>query len=452
MKFECYPRTIFALLPFANQLKMNERLLQFIWQFQYFNKNELTTADGEPVQVVHAGIFNSNQGPDFLNARLIIGAATWAGSVEVHSKTSDWNRHRHHEDGNYSNVILHVVWQNDASQNNIPVVELKDRVAKILLQRYEDLMHSTSFIPCEKNIAGIRDIIWNSWKERLLSERLLRKSGVAMTYLKQNNYHWEETFWWLLARNFGMKVNGEAFESIARSLPLNILARHKNQIHQIEALLFGQAGLLDVKFERTNESIDKDYPIMLQREYRFLQKKYTLQRAPIPLYSLRMRPGNFPGVRLAELAVLVHESSHLFSKIKEAVSAMELKKYFEVTANDYWHYHYQFKESSAFKQKKIGRSMAENIVINTVAPLLFAYGSYHNDDNYKDKAIQFLEEIPAEKNSITKGFKELHIANKNAMDSQALIELKNEYCNKKRCLECSIGNTILKKHPDLNYY
>jgi hypothetical protein len=186
---------------------------------------------------------------------------------------------------------------------------------------------------------------------------------------------------------------------------------------------------------------------MLQREYRFLQQKYKLQRVHIPLYSLRMRPENFPSVRLAELAMLVHESSHLFSKIKEAASLKELKNYFEVIANDYWHYHFQFKISSDFKPKKVGSSMAENIIINTVAPLLFAYGSYHKDNSYKEKAIQWLQEIPAEKNLITKGFKELHIDNKNAMDSQALIELKNEYCNKKRCLECSIGNAVLRSQP-----
>ena len=424
---------------------MTERLLQFIWQFQYFNKSNLATADGEPVQVINPGTFNCNQGPDFLNARLTIGAATWAGTVELHLKCSDWNRHHHHEDDNYSNVILHVVWENDGCQNNIPVLELKDRVAKLLLERYEELMHSTSFIPCEKNIEGIRDITWNSWKERLLVERLLRKSIVAETFLRQNNYHWEETFWWLLARNFGMKVNAEAFEAIARSLSLNVLAKHKNQIHQLEALLLGQAGLLNGQFERADDAhADNNYPLMLQKEYRFLQQKYQLQQIHIPMFSLRMRPGNFPSVRLAELAMLVHKSSHLFSKIKESRSAEDIRKYFDVTANDYWHYHYQFKEGSAYKQKKIGASMTDNIIINTVVPLLFTYGSYHNDNTYKEKAIQCLQEIPAEKNLITKGFKELHIEIKNARDSQALIELKNEYCNKKRCLECSIGYAVLR--------
>src|SRR5688572_6523710 len=361
---------------------MTERLLQFIWQFQYFSKSDLVTANGELVQIINPGLFNTNQGPDFLNARIVIGAATWAGTVELHLKTSDWNKHGHQEDKNYANVILHVVWENDGDRNpvpvnensdsvpadkrnrvslSVPVIELKNRVAKLLLQRYEELMLSTSFIPCEKNIAGIRDITWKSWKERLLAERLLRKSALAETFLRQNNYHWEETFWWLLARNFGMKVNADAFEAIARSISLNVLAKHKNQIHQLEALLFGQAGLLEKEFLSTDSGSENDYPILLQKEYRFLQKKYNLRTVQIPFYSLRMRPENFPSVRLAELAMLVHESAHLFSKIKESVSVNEIKKYFEVTANDYWHYHYQFSETSPYKKKKVGVSMVDNI-------------------------------------------------------------------------------------------
>lgn len=430
---------------------MTERLLQFIWQFQYFNKNELATVDGETVQVIMPGQYNQNQGPDFSNAKIRIDNTTWAGTIELHIKTSDWERHKHQEDKNYDNVILHVVWDDDGSRNSVPannkrnsvplsvpIIELKSKVPKILLQRYEELMFSQAFIPCEKNIHAVRDITWSSWKERLLAERLLRKAGLVHSYLQQNNYHWEETFWWMLAKNFGMKVNGEAFESIARSIPLTILAKHKNQIHQLEALLIGQAGLL-------KEGFKEDYPRLLQKEYKFLQTKYNIRPIQLPVFSLRMRPGNFPAVRLAELAMLIHESAHLFSKIKEASSAKEIKQFFEVTANDYWHYHYQFDETSVYKKKKTGASMTDNIVINTVAPVLFSYGHYHNEQKYKDKALQCLEHVGAEKNMITNGFKQLRIENKNARDSQALIELKNEYCSKKRCLECSVGNAILKQ-------
>ncbi|HEV8285980.1 MAG TPA: DUF2851 family protein [Chitinophagaceae bacterium] len=417
---------------------MTERLLQFIWQFQYFNKSELLTSAGEIVQIIFPGQYNTNQGPDFSNAKIKIGTTTWAGNIELHFKTSDWKKHKHHKDGNYSNVILHVVWENDiAQQNRVPILELKERVSKILLQRYEALMNASGFIACENSIHTVRDITWKSWKERLLAERLTRKAKAVEIYLQQSNHHWEETFWWLLARNFGIKVNADAFEEIAKSIPLTILAKHKNQIHQLEAILLGQAGLL-------NKNFKEDYPNMLTKEYQFYKNKYKLKPCNNPVFFLRMRPGNFPTIRLAQLAMLVHDSAHLFSKIKEAVSVNEIKKWFDVTANDYWHYHYSFSEVSSFKKKRLGTVMIENIIINTIAPVLFAYGNYHDDEKYKQKALQWLEETSAESNSITKNFQQLKIENKNAFDSQALIELKNEYCTKKRCLDCAVGNAILK--------
>jgi hypothetical protein len=417
---------------------MTERLLQYIWQFQYYNKGELSTTAGEPLQILFPGQFNTNQGPDFSDAKIKIGTTTWAGAVELHINTSDWKKHNHQQDNNYNNVILHVVWEDDTKANELPVLELKSRVPKVLLQRYEELMLSSSFIPCEKMIHTVREITWKSWKERLLAERLLRKAAVVETYLKQNSYHWEATFWWLLARNFGMKVNADAFEAVARSLPINILAKHKNQIHQLEALLLGQAGLLQ-------ENFTEDYPVMLQKEYAFYKNKYGLQPINNPVFSLRMRPGNFPAVRLAQLAMLVHHSVHLFAEIKEAAEVKNVKSRFDITANDYWHYHYRFDELSAYRKKKLGAAMIDNIIINTIAPVLFSYGTYHNEQPYKDKALQWLEETTAESNVITKGFEKLGLENKTAYDSQALIELKNNYCHPKRCLDCGVGNAILKQ-------
>ena len=416
---------------------MTERLLQYIWQFQYFNKSELSAVTGETVQVITPGQYNTNQGPDFAQAKIKIGDTTWAGTVELHTRTSEWNKHDHHHDSNYNNVVLHVVWENDTTSNNIPVIELRERVPKILLQRYEELMNSPAFIACEKSIQTVQDITWKSWKERLLAERLLRKAKAVDDYLLQNNYHWEETFWWLLARSFGMKVNADAFEAIARSIPLTILAKQKHQIHQLEALLLGQTGLLDNKFE-------EDYPKLLRKEYYFQKSKHKLKPSPVPVLFLRMRPGNFPTIRLVQLAKLVHESAHLFSKIKDADSLEDVKQWLDVTANDYWHYHYRFDELSSFKEKKLGIFMVDNIIINTVVPALFAYGSYYGEQKYKDKALQWLGESASENNSITRGFHSIGIENKNAYDSQALIELKNEYCDKKRCLDCSAGNSILR--------
>ena len=420
---------------------MKEKLLQYIWQFQHFNKNELAAMHGEPLQIIHPGNFNTNQGADFSEAKIKIGNTTWAGNIELHIRSSDWNLHNHSSDKNYGNIILHVVWEHDKeiniAGNNLPTLVLQNRVSKLLLNKYEELMNTSFFIPCENYVHTIKELTLLNWKQRLLAERLENKSAIIFSFLKQNNFHWEETFWWLIAKNFGIKVNADVFEKIARSLSVTILAKHKNQIHQLEALLLGQAGLLEKEFT-------EDYPKMLQKEYHFYKKKYKLEKPPLQLFFLRMRPANFPTLRLAQLAMLISNSTHLFSKIKESKSIPELKKLLDVTANDYWHYHYVFDETSAFKKKKLGAQMIDNILINTVAPILFAYGLHHNEQQYKDKAIAWLEEIPSEKNVITKGFEVLKFSNKNSFDSQAYIQLKNEYCNKKRCLECAVGNALLK--------
>lgn len=417
---------------------MTERLLQYIWQFQYYNRNDLVTDEGEQLQIIHPGSFNTNQGPDFTDAKIKIDDTTWAGSIEIHINTSDWKNHKHSGDKNYKNVILHVVWQHDTNLN-LPcsTLILQDKVPKLLLNKYDELMNADNFIACEKHIHQINMLTWQSWKERLLVERLEKRTRDILELLQKSNNHWEEIFWWLLARNFGIKLNSIAFERIAQSIPINILAKHKDQIHQLEALLFGQAGLLD-------EVFTEDYPILLQKEYRFLKKKYDLQKIEGSMIFLRMRPSNFPTVRLAQLAMLVHSSLHLFSKIKESKDVKSIKQLLEVTANDYWHYHYVFDETSAFKKKNLGEQMIENILINTVVPILFAYGHYHQEAMYKDKALQWLENIKAEKNSISKGFEALQVENKTAFDSQALIQLKNEYCIKKRCLDCSVGNKLLR--------
>ncbi len=417
---------------------MTERLLQYIWQFQYFNKTSLQTVEGETVEIVYQGSYNTNQGPDFFEAKLKIGNTLLIGNVELHCKTSEWNTHKHSADKNYANVIAHIVWENDCTlPNNLPTIILQDRVSKILLEKYQKLLNTSSFIPCENSISTVPEITWLSWKERLLIERLEQKSTSANEYLSKNNYHWEETFWWMIAKNFGIKVNSEAFEKIAQSIPITVLAKHKNQLHQIEALLFGQAGLLDKDFE-------EDYPILLRKEYQFYKSKYNLQSTNANLFFLRMRPANFPTVRLAQLAMLIVHSVHLFSKIKEIEEVENVKKLLNVTANDYWHYHYNFDELSTYKIKNVGVQMINNLIINTVIPILFAYGHYTKEHHFKDKALRWLTQLTAEKNSRINGFLALQITIKNAFDSQSLLQLKNEYCSKKRCLECAVGNKLLK--------
>jgi hypothetical protein len=417
---------------------MTERLLQFIWQYQYFNSSALSTASGERLQIIKPGNFNSNQGPDFSEAKIIIEDTTWAGTIELHLKASDWLRHRHDKDPNYRNVILHVVWQNDAEVNDIPILELHDRVAKLLLHRYEHLMQSNAFIPCEKTFPEMPEIILQKWKETLLAERLLRKADITRAYLHQSNFHWEEVFWWMLARNFGITVNADAFEAVARSIPLSLLARQKNSIHHVEALLFGQGGLLESDFK-------DPYPILLKKEYQFLQNKHRLQPVPISLHFLRMRPGNFPTIRLAQLAMLIHGSVHLFSRIRDTENLDEVRELFFLTANDYWHYHYRFEEKSAFKKKTLGQGMINNIIINTIVPLLFAYGSYHGENKYHDKSLAWLEMTRAESNSVIEGFTNLGLKCRNAFDTQALLELITNYCEKRKCLTCAVGHFLLRE-------
>jgi Protein of unknown function (DUF2851) len=422
---------------------MKEDLLQYIWQFQYFTTSDLFTVDGEPIQIISPGSHNKNQGPDFTEAKIKIADTIWAGNVELHINSSHWNLHSHSGDTNFKNVILHVVWNHDVeikdiNGNPLPTLELKFLVSKLLLDKYKSLMQGSRFIPCENQVQQVNDLTRLSWKQRLAIERLSGKADNILLILQENNFHWEETFWWLIASNFGLKINSDFFLQIAKALPVTLLAKHKNNILQIESLLFGMACLLDKNFT------DK-YPLMLQKEFLFYRKKYDLKLPHGKLSFLRMRPANFPTVRLAQLAVLIHESEHLFSKIKATSSVREVRDMLDVTANDYWHYHYIFDEISDYKIKTLGVQMINNIIINTIVPVLFAYGLHHNDQEYKDKAIRWLEEIAAEKNSITKGFEALNFFNKNALDSQALIQLKNEYCNKKLCLHCAIGNFLLKR-------
>jgi len=418
---------------------MKERLLQFIWQFQYYNRTELQTQKGESLQVIFPGQYNSNQGPDFLEAKISINKTILAGHVELHLKSSQWYAHRHDTDINYRNVILHVVLEDDLPVDEfIPVLVLQDRIPRLLLQQYNDWMQQVSFVPCGNSIHLVKPLVWTAWKERMLAERLLRKSAYMLTILEGNGYHWEQSFWQLIARNFGLKINAEAFEMMAETIHINLLAKHKNQQTVIEALLMGQANLLEGEFT-------EEYPKLLQREYRFYQKKYRLRRTRAIVHFLRMRPAAFPTIRLSQLAALIHRSAHLFSVMRETATLKEAEALLSVTANDYWHYHYSFDEPAAYKEKNLGAVMINNLMINTIIPSMFAYGHYHQQSQFKNKALSWLEELKAEQNNITRGWEELGLVQENAYDSQSYIELKTQYCDRKRCLDCAIGNALLKQ-------
>lgn len=417
---------------------MTEKLFHYIWRFQYFNRQALATTGGEPIEVIHPGQHNHQQGPDFLQARIRIGKTLLAGSVELHLRTSDWNRHQHSGDPNYHNVVLHVVYEHDGGGAHLPILELQPRISSLLLDHYQQLMQSDAFIPCGTRIGQVPELTLLAWKERLLAERLQRKAGQLSRPVSENQLHWEEGFWHLLARSFGARTNAEAFEAVARSLPLKVLARHSNSIHQLEAMLLGQARLLDFEFT-------DDYAQMLQREYRFLQAKWNLRPISLPVHFLRMRPPNFPTIRLAQLAALVQQSAHLFSKVLATEDLKELETLFQATANDYWHYHYRFDEPTPFQPKRIGEDMVHHLLINVVAPVLFAYGQFHKNNTYTLRAAAILDQLPSENNAVTRGFRSLGIMAHTAADAQALLELRNNYCNERRCLECAVGNSLLKR-------
>ena len=426
--------------PIVKKITMTEKLLQFIWRFQYFNLSELCTEATEVLEIIKPGIFNTNQGPDFSDACIKIDSLTLFGNIELHVKSSDWDKHQHSADKNYSNIILHVVWADDkqlSKEIQLPTLVLQHRVPKILLQRYEHLMQDNHTVHCKKLFPSFNSIEWIAWKERLMIERLEMKSKKVMQLLKESNGSWEETFWWLIASNFGIKVNAEVFEAIAKTISIKILAKHKNQIQQLEAILLGQANLLEGEFRES-------YPILLLREYRLLQKKYNLAKVNAVVHFLRMRPANFPTIRLAQLAMLIHQSAHLFSQIKDFEKVGDAKKLFEITCNDYWHYHFILDEETKFQPKHLGHQMVNTIFINAIIPVLFAYGLHHQEQDYKDKSMQWLSEIKHENNNITKSWIQLGVEMQNALDSQALIHLYHQYCKNKNCLQCAIGNKILQ--------
>lgn len=418
---------------------MTEKLLQTIWAFQYFNRAELFTTGGEKLEILFQGTLNTNQGPDFLNARIQIGQTVFAGSVELHLKASQWNQHGHSKDANYNNVILHVVLEEDETITpQLPTLELKNRLSKLLIDQYAGLLQQAAFIPCNKHIAGIHPLSMQAWQERLVAERLTRKAKGILALFERTGHHWEETFWQLLARNFGTKVNGDAFETLAQNIPYKIVVKHRNSLLQLEALLLGGAQLLP-------ETPADAYSRLLVREYYFLQQKYNLPPNPFPVHFFRMRPQNFPTVRLAQLSALVNGTEHLFSKVLEAQHVQEVTKWLHVKASDYWTTHYRPGELAANTPKKVGADMVRNVIINSLVPLLFAYGMYHRNEEYKDKAVDWLQQTAAETNNITKGFVNISVANNTAFESQALLELKNEYCNYRRCLDCAVGNALLKQ-------
>jgi len=422
----------------------NEDFLQYVWKFRLFDWSNLQTTDGERVEVVSPGLQNTDAGPDFQQAKIKIGDTLWAGNAEVHLTSSDWKRHGHPTDKAYENVILHVVYRDDepvtrADGSKIPTIVLQERIAPELQARYQKLLFGEQqVIPCEKTIGTLDGIIIHNWLTRVLVERLHKRSVAVLKTLDVNRGDWEETFYQYLAANFGFKTNALPFELLARSLPQLILAKHKNNPLQIEALIFGQAGFLEDEF--TDE-----YPLSLQKEYHFLQKKYGLKPIEKHLWKfLRLRPSNFPTIRLAQFAALINRSNHLFSKVLDIEDPKKYRDIFtNIRVNPYWNDHYLFDKKSKAASKNLGRASVDVLILNTLVLILFAYGNSLKLERYVDRSLALLEFIPAEQNNIVESFVTLGIKANTAYQTQALLELKNSYCNHKKCLQCGVGNKIL---------
>jgi hypothetical protein len=424
---------------------MKESFLHFIWELQYFAKKDLQTNQKERIEILSPGTLNTDAGPDFLNAKIRIGEIEWIGNVEVHKQSSDWFLHHHQHDEAYGNVILHVVYKHDkeilfSDGTVIPTIELQDRIAQDLILKYSNLINSPETLPCAAQLPQINSLIKVSTKENVLFKRLQRKSAEVRTLLVRNKNDWEETAYQLLAKNFGFKVNSEPFFRLSTGLPYKILDKYRKNLFQLEALLFGQSGLLDKKF-------DDEYPGLLKKEYEFLSHKYSLLDNQLNGFEwkfLRTRPANFPSVRIAEFAAIFHKNSSLFSCFLNFEAAEEIYSYFKIQTSDYWSAHYIFDKAVSAGPGMLGKSSIVNIAINTIVPLLVCYSKEKDDEVYLDKALSILESLPAEDNKITSLLISNGLEIDNGFDSQAAVELYNNYCKKKNCLNCNIGTTIIK--------
>ncbi|MEO1049795.1 MAG: DUF2851 family protein [Bacteroidota bacterium] len=424
---------------------MQESFLSFVWQFQYFDKRELITTSGDKIDILSPGILNTDAGPDFENAKVNIQGIDWAGHIEIHTLSSHWKNHKHEDNPAYNSVILHVVWENNVEVKRpdgttMPTLVLNGLVDLELINNYQNLIKAKSEIPCENSIDAVSSITQLSMIERVAVERMKSKADDVIEILGGNQYDWNQAAYQLLLKNFGFKINGEAFLALSKALPYKVLAKHLNDPVAVQALLFGQAGFLD-------QELDDSYFNALKREYNFLSYKYGIYDArltPEWWKMLRLRPANFPTIRIAQLAKALYGHQHLFTFFLEVDSVEQLYKHFRKPLPDYWNDHYLFGKSGALGSRTMGKQSVRNILINTVVPLLVAYAKEKDEPSYLDKASTLLQDIQAEDNKITRKWASLEIKAKNAFESQGQIALMNNYCKKRKCLSCAIGSSILK--------
>jgi hypothetical protein len=423
---------------------MKEDFLHYLWKFKKFDVSNLKTFNGENLTIINAGQYLQLAGPDFFNAQITIDNQKWAGNVEIHIKSSDWYLHNHERDENYDSVILHVVWQHDSEiyrKNNteIPVLELKSYVDRTVLENYQKLMQPKSWIFCEKQLATTAEFVIKNWQERLFFERLERKSIPIQDLLARTNNNWEAVLFIALAKNFGLNTNGEIFAAIAQNISFSIIRKESFEIENLEALFFGFAGLLAIEKE---DNYFKD----LKFRFFYLLQKYQLERKHIePVQFFKHRPDNFPTIRLSQLAKLYFQQTNLFSKIIELKDTNEIYTIFDIAVSEYWQTHYQFDKESPKKKKTLSKSFVDLLIINTIIPIQFAYAKSQNKE-FSENIIALLDHVAPEKNSIIDKFASFGLKAKNAFETQSLLQLKNEYCNKSKCLDCGIGTELMKKN------
>ncbi len=421
---------------------MKEVFLHYLWRNKKFESLNLQTVNGDEIVILNLGSYLETQGPDFFNAQLIIANQKWAGNVEIHLKSSDWYVHHHELDANYDNVILHVVWEHDVdvfrkNNTNIPVLELKNYVSNLEIEKLAHLFSTKTWINCENEIQKVDSFVLKKWQESLFLERLENKTKLIQQVLKENENDWEATFFVFLAKYFGLNVNGEAFFKIAKSIPFSIIRKEQTDLLSLEALLFGFANLL-------NDEHEDVCFYHLKERWNYLQIKYKLVHDDfINLQFFKLRPDNFPTIRLSQLAVLYHSNINLFSKVIDIANLNDFYELFNSEVSDYWKTHYIFDKESKFKSKKLSKSFVNLLVINTVVPIKFLYEKQRGE-NAIDDLIDLLLEVPSEKNAIIDKFNFYKLKANSAFDSQTLIHLKNEYCNHKKCLNCDIGLSLLK--------
>jgi hypothetical protein len=421
---------------------MKEDFLHFLWKHQKFPLNNLTTTQGSSLQVVNQGIYNTHAGPDFSDARLKIDLLDWIGHVEIHIKSSDWFAHQHQQDSNYDAVILHVVWEDDVpvvtqSGMLLPTLELSKIVSPKFLEHYQkQFLHRPQWIPCEDQVHTIDSMVWTHWKERLFIERIERRSKLIDELLSQFKNDWEAVCFVLLAKNFGLNVNGASFLEVAKAIPFHVIRKNWDEVGKLEALFMGMSGMLTPPYNDL-------YHEELAATYSYLKSKYQLQTiGGVGMQYSRLRPLNFPTIRWAQLAQLYASTQGLFSRFIQKEDQFKTDWLADVRVSDYWKTHYVFGKSSASKNKGISKAFQELLLINTVIPLKFAYEKHIGNDP-SELIFDWAQQLKPEKNSIVTGFEKLKVGATSALDSQSLIQLKTTYCDLKKCLNCSIGYTLL---------